>query len=147
MPRQPRVPPPACSTRRSTPCMWSPDMPRTFKSGARRFAQRGFSLIELSIAVLIALFLLGGLVTLVQGFRRANGTQTALSQLQDNQRIAMTLITNVVQKAGYFPNPVLQQLSSFAAETLDGVAVASRQVIGGLDNAAGDTVLVRFYAP
>jgi type IV pilus assembly protein PilW len=122
-------------------------MPRTFKSGARRFGQRGFSLIELSIAVLIALFLLGGLVTLVQGFRRANGTQTALSQLQDNERIAMTLITNVVQKAGYFPNPVLQQLSSFTAETLDGVSVASRQAIGGLDNAAGDTLLVRFYAP
>jgi type IV pilus assembly protein PilW len=122
-------------------------MPRTFKSGARRFSQRGFSLIELSIAVLIALFLLGGLVTLVQGFRRANGTQTALSQLQDNERIAMTLITNVVQKAGYFPNPVLQQLTNFTAETLDGVTVASRQVIGGIDNAAGDTFLVRFYAP
>ncbi len=53
-------------------------MPRIFKSGAHRFSQRGFSLIELSIAVLIALFLLGGLVTLVQGFRRANGTQTAM---------------------------------------------------------------------
>jgi len=124
-------------------------MPRTFKSGARRFGQRGFSLIELSIAVLIALFLLGGLVTLVQGFRRANGTQTALSQLQDNQRIAMTLITNVVQKAGYFPNPVLQQLTNFTAETLDGVSVASQQVLGGTYSAAapGDTFLVRFYAP
>src|ERR1700733_1190441 len=98
--------------------MWSPDMPRTFKSGSRRLGQRGFSLIELSIAVLIALFLLGGLVTLVQGFRRANGTQT-----------------------------VLQQLTNFTAETLDGVSVASRQVIGGIDNAAGDTFLVRFYAP
>jgi type IV pilus assembly protein PilW len=119
-------------------------MPRTFKSGSRRVGQRGFSLIELSIAVLIALFLLGGLVTLVQGFRRANGTQTAMSQLQDNERIAMTLLTNIVQKAGYFPNPVLQQLSSFSAETLDGVAVAQSQVIGGLP--AG-TFLVRFYAP
>jgi type IV pilus assembly protein PilW len=124
-------------------------MPRTFKFGARRSGQRGFSLIELSIAVLIALFLLGGLVTLVMGFRRSNGTQSALAQLQDNQRIAMTLISNVVQKAGYFPNPVLQQLSSFTAETLDGVSVAANQVVGGIYSATapGDTFLVRFYAP
>ena len=64
--------------------------------------QRGFSLVELSIAILIALFLLGGLVTLVMGTRRTNATQSALSQLQDNERIAMTLITNVVQQAGYY---------------------------------------------
>ena len=114
-----------------------------------RNAQAGFSLIELSIAVLIALFLLGGLVTLVMGTRRTSSTQTAQSQLQDNQRIAMTVIGNVVQKAGYFPDPVNQQLSSFARETFASVTMPSSQVLGGTFNAAapGDTLMVRFFAP
>jgi type IV pilus assembly protein PilW len=112
-------------------------------------AQAGFSLIELSIAVLIALFLLGGLVTLVMGTRRTSTTQTAQSQLQDNQRIAMTVIGNVVQKAGYFPDPVGQQLSSFLAETFSGVTMAAGQVLGGTFNATanGDNFVVRFFAP
>ena len=111
-------------------------------------AQRGFSLVELIIAMLIALFLLGGLVTLVMGTRKTNATQTQLSVLQDNQRIAMTLITNLVQKAGYFPDPTGQMLSSFNAETLSTVSMAASQVLGGT-YAAGvpDAFGVRFFAP
>jgi type IV pilus assembly protein PilW len=124
-------------------------MPRCFKSGNPSSGQRGFSLVELSIAILIALFLLGGLVTLLMGTRRTNATQSSLSQLQDNQRIAMTLIANIVQKAGYFSNPVTQQLSSFAPETISGVAMLQGQVLGGIYSAAapGDTFAVRFYTP
>jgi type IV pilus assembly protein PilW len=124
-------------------------MPRRFKSANPIGGQRGFSLVELSIAILIALFLLGGLVTLLMGTRRTNATQSSLSQLQDNERIAMTLITNVVQKAGYFANPVTQGLDTFAAETISGVAMLQGQVLGGLYNAAapGDTFAVRFYTP
>jgi type IV pilus assembly protein PilW len=125
-------------------------MPRPFRTLTIRSGQRGFSLVELSIAVLIALFLLGGLVTLVMGTRRTNGTQTAVSQLQDNQRIAMTLLTNIVQKAGYFPNPINQQLSTFIGENpLAGYTLPPGQIIGGQYNAGapGDTLLVRFFAP
>jgi len=126
-------------------------MLRQFQAVKVRTGQRGFSLIELSIAMLIALFLLGGLVTLVIGTRRTSSTQTALSQLQDNQRIAMTLMTNIVQKAGYFPDPTIQTLAlSFPAEpVLAGYTLPSGQVLGGTYNAGapGDTLLVRFLAP
>jgi type IV pilus assembly protein PilW len=124
-------------------------MLRTFQSVRIRTSQRGFSLIELMIAMLIALFLLGGLVTLVMGTRRSGATQTALSQLQDNQRIAMTMITNIIQKAGYFPDPVHQQLSTFSAETIGTLALASGQVLGGTYSvtAPGDTFATRFFAP
>jgi type IV pilus assembly protein PilW len=124
-------------------------MLRQFQSARGSFSQRGFSIVELSIAMLIALFLLGGLVTLVIGTRRTSSTQSAVSQLQDNERIAMTLITNIVQKAGYFPYPtapISQSLStSFLAEpALAGYALPSGQALGG---ATGDTLLVRFFAP
>jgi len=122
-------------------------MPRTPHSFMTRSGQRGFSLVELSIAVLIAVFLLGGLVTLVMGTRRTNATQGALSQLQDNQRIAMTLINNIVQKAGYFPNPVTQSLATtFAAETLGGVSMVAGQALGGT-HGVSDTMAVRFFTP
>ncbi len=111
--------------------------------------QRGFSMVELMIAILIAVFLLGGLVTLVMGTRKTNATQSALSQLQDNERIAMTLITNVVQKAGYFPDPTQQWLQSFAAETLGTVTLQPSQVLGGTYSVTppGDTFGARFYTP
>ena len=124
-------------------------MPRAFQMVRIRTGQRGFSLIELMIAVLIALFLLGGLVTLVMGTRRSGATQTALSQLQDNQRIAMTMITNIIQKAGYFPDPVHQQLSTFTNETIGTLNLPAGQVLGGTYSAAapGDTFAARFFAP
>jgi type IV pilus assembly protein PilW len=124
-------------------------MLRTLQPAKIGVSQRGFSLIELMIAVLIALFLLGGLVTLVMGTRRSGATQTALSQLQDNQRIAMTMITNVVQKAGYFPDPVHQRLIDFGTENIGGVSLAAGQALGGTYNASGtgDTFAVRFFAP
>jgi type IV pilus assembly protein PilW len=124
-------------------------MPRSFKSVKVLAGQRGFSLVELAIAILIALFLLAGLVTLVMGTRRTNATQSALSQLQDNQRTAMTLITNVVQKAGYFYDPSHQMLGSFSGESIATLAVPAGQVLDGTYNAAppGDTLVARFFAP
>jgi len=128
-------------------------MLRRFTSGQGRRSQRGYSLVELSIALLIALFLLGGLITLVMGTRRSNGSQSALSLLQDNERIAMTLVTNVTLNAGYFPYPTTllggQTLSSFTPESFAGVTFAGGQVVGaGANNATtGDTFGIRFFAP
>jgi type IV pilus assembly protein PilW len=111
--------------------------------GMRR-AQQGFTLVELSIAVLIGLFLLGGLLTLVQDMRRTFGAQNGLAQLQDSERLAMTLIADVIQAAGFFPDPTQQT----AATSFTGVAPFAQlgQAIAGTRNAAapGDTISVQF---
>ncbi len=73
--------------------------------GAVRQRQHGVTLIELSVTVVIALFLLGGLLTIVQNTRSAYTSTTQLSQLQDSQRLAISLITDVIQSTGYFPDP------------------------------------------
>jgi len=65
--------------------------------------QRGFTLVELMVTVAIALFLLGGLVTVVQNIRQANLIQQQFAQLQDAERFAMTVIGDVVQAGGYYP--------------------------------------------
>ena len=74
--------------------------------------QRGFTLVELMIAVLIALFLIGGLLTLVQAMKSTSLNQNGLSQLQESERMAMTLMTDVIQSAGYFPNPLINTAAS-----------------------------------
>ena len=54
------------------------------------------------------MFLLGGLLRIVQNVKTTYVNQQALAQLQDAQRFAMTVIADVVQEAGYFPTPVTQ---------------------------------------
>jgi len=112
----------------------------------RRRHQQGFTLVELSIAVLIGLFLLGGLLTVVQDMRRTFGAQNTLSQLQDNERLAMTLIADVIQAAGYYPDPAQHTLTT----TFTGLApfnqAGAGQVITGTHNAGapGDSITVQF---
>ena len=95
----------------------------------------------------VALFLLGGLLTVLQNMRRAQTTQTGLSQLQDNQRIAMTLLNNVLQSAGYFPDPTVNtQASALPAGAVAGITFIAGQAVYGTSVTAdpGDTVSVRF---
>jgi type IV pilus assembly protein PilW len=113
--------------------------------------QRGFTLIELLIAMLIALFLLGGLVSLVGAMKITSGIQDNLSQMQDNERLAMTLITDVVQSAGYFPNPHTSLSVAMPAVTIGtpvpDVFNAQQSINGtGAGNAVspGDTLTVRY---
>jgi type IV pilus assembly protein PilW len=71
--------------------------------------ERGFTLVELMVTVAIALFLIGGLLTVLQNVRGAYNNQQALSQLQDQQRFALTVLADVIQAGGYFPDPVAWQ--------------------------------------
>ncbi len=107
-------------------------------------AHGGFTLVELMVAITIALFLLGGLLATVQSTRRAYGNQNSLSQLQDNQRLAMTLMSDVIQTAGYFPNPS----ANTAALVLPAdatFAVAGQPIVGTYNAAApGDTMSIRY---
>ena len=78
--------------------------PSTIRRMAR--GQRGFTLVELMVTVAIAMFLLAGLVTILQNVRATYANQQSLSQLQDQQRFAMTVLTDVIQAGGYFPDPL-----------------------------------------
>jgi type IV pilus assembly protein PilW len=105
--------------------------------------QRGYSLIELSVAVLIALFLLAGALTVVQNNGRAFRSQNQLAQLQDAARLALTMMTDVIQISGYFPNPTVNTAAS--ALTASGPFAAGQAITGTYNAAApGDTVSVRY---
>src|SRR5271170_5448989 len=110
---------------------------------------RGFTLIELLVAMLLALFLIGGLLTLEQSTRKAFGNQNQLVQLQDDERLAMTLMAEVVEASGYFPNPVLYtQLGEFPTAATPSYAVYAtpgQSVFGeSAVTAQGDLITVRY---
>jgi type IV pilus assembly protein PilW len=110
----------------------------------RRVTSRGYSLIELMIAMLIALFLLAGLLLIVQNMRSTYNTQTQLAQLEDGERLAMMLASDVIQAAGYYPQPNLYQASDELPA--DGALFQQLQSVTGVSGggAPGDTVSVRF---
>ena len=111
-----------------------------------RTSHRGFTLIELMVAVLIGLFLIGGLLTLVQAMRRTSTMQGGLSQLQDNERMTTTLMTDVIQSSGYFPNPLVNSATTEFPVT-GSFTVAGQALVGtGAYGAAvpGDTITVRY---
>ena len=115
------------------------------RSGGRlRLRQRGLTLVEMTVTILIALFLLAGLFSMVQSTRHTYTNQTQLTQLQDSERMAMTLITDVVQSAGYFPAP--QTNTAIGAFPIVGTAwPAALQVINGTAPGGNlDTLSVRF---
>ncbi len=109
--------------------------------------QRGFSLVELIVAMVVAVFLLAGLFSVLQGTRDTSTQQTALAQLEDNERFAMSVFTNMIESAGYFPtlNPDGTANSLAAALPQDGASLASGQALtGGGNGAGGDSIVVRF---
>ncbi len=111
---------------------------------ACRPAQGGFTLVELMVTVGIALFLLFGLFSIVQNVRVTYANQQLVAQLEDAQRLATIMMTDVTQEAGYFPNPVTYTAADLPAA---GAFTAGQAISGTHANgtaAPGDTLSVRY---
>ena len=109
--------------------------------------QGGFTLVELMVSMAIAVFLLGGLVTIVQNVRIANMNQTRLAQLQDEERFALTVITDAVQAGGYFGDPTTQTNTVWGpqANIAPAAAFQTGWIFAGSHTAGvPDTIATRF---
>jgi type IV pilus assembly protein PilW len=108
--------------------------------------QQGFTLVELMVAIVVSIFLAGGLIMMVQSTRNAFGNQNLLGQLQDNERLAMTFMAEVIESTGYFPDPV-NNTGVLLMPLNPTFATAGQAIVGTFAAAApGDTVTVRFAA-
>jgi len=111
-----------------------------------RIRHRGYTLVELMVSITIALFLMGGALLIVQHTKNAFKAQNQLSQLQESERTAMALITDVIQSTGYYPNPHnftdAQTLVSPSFTTPGAPNIATIPVT----DQVGDTITVRYAA-
>ena len=100
-------------------------------------------MIEIMISLSIALFLMTGLFGLFLSTKQNSVAQSALSQLQDDQRMAMSLLATIIQQAGYFPNP--QALTVATALPVDATFLGEGQSVFGTDGAP-QQISIRFVA-
>jgi type IV pilus assembly protein PilW len=122
------------------------DSSRTMDRGKWHWAG-GFTLVELMVSVTIALFLIGGALTIVARTKNTFAAQNQLAQLQDNERLAMTFMAEVIETGGYFPNPKLYQASNVLPVVAGTFATAGQAVYGThLTTVPNDDVYVRFGA-
>ncbi len=127
---------------------------------ALRTRQHGYSLVELLVAIVIALFLIGGVIIIEQSVHTSYADRTGLQKLDDEERFTMTLLTEVVQSAGYYPDPATNSIvTAFPAQNTtvpnqagDALTFATGQSLYGLhatQSANGqtyslDTLAVRY---
>jgi type IV pilus assembly protein PilW len=115
---------------------------RAFNPGRRRALERGYSMIELSVAVLIALFLLSGMFMILQNTKKTSLNQSGLAQLQEEERVAMTMMTDVIQEAGYYARP--DQTTTAATFLSDSLFSTNGQYIAGTGAAGNSVISVRY---
>jgi type IV pilus assembly protein PilW len=111
--------------------------------------QRGFTLIEILVALFVGLFLLGGMFTILQTTRRTSTNQSGLALLQDQQRMAMSILNDVIQNAGYFDAGTYQSANTaWPAAVSDAITgtLAPGQPLGGQHTGATvpDTLVARY---
>ena len=113
------------------------------------------TLIELMVAVLMALFMATALLFVYVGMRNSYLSQDRLAQLQDNQRVAQTLLSGAIEQAGYFVNPktdtAITALTAAQVSWPDSStsAYVAGQLLQGFGNGSGsgtqsDAISVRF---
>jgi type IV pilus assembly protein PilW len=113
--------------------------------------QQGLSLVELMVAITIALFIALGLSLLYVNMKSAFNSQDQMAQIQDAERLAVTMLTTTAQSAAYYPNPAANTravaLPASATANPDGTTFTAGQGItgtGAQGSSTSHTVDVRF---
>lgn len=89
----------------------------------RRSRQAGFTLVEMMVAVTIGLIVLFGMTATFVNLKNTFKSQDKLGQLQDNERLSLTFLTNSINEAGYYPDP--KNASTITASTAPNTSPAS----------------------
>jgi type II secretory pathway component PulJ len=95
--------------------------------------RRGMVLLELLVAMLIATFLVLGLVQIVSAARSSYRLQESLAAVQENSRFAVATIAGIIRDAGFHPEPWVSgdEFEALTGETQDGVTASGDRLALG----------------
>ncbi len=116
---------------------------------ASRVGQAGVTLVEMMIALTIGLFVALALGAIFVNAKSAFLAQDALANLHENERLGISVLTNEIQLAGYYPDPGNRNAPDALPADNNPQAVvtfAAGQGVSGASGASGasDTLAVRF---
>lgn len=100
-------------------------MPMGLQRTGKHPGQRGFTLVEILVSLVIGLFLTAGLIQLLLGNRQTYRVLDNLSELQENGRFAMDMLSRHIRMAGFrndWQTPIPMPL-----EGVDGTSGAADQ--------------------
>lgn len=122
--------------------------------------QTGLSLIELMVAMLISLLLLGGVVQVFLSSKKLYSTNTALARVQENGRFATDFLTFDIRQAGYKGeciNAPVNHLDTTSSDYVEDLFDMSTSIKGWDDDTAAalistrlaktDAILIKYGAP
>ncbi|MGX9462380.1 PilW family protein [Shewanella sp. A14] len=99
--------------------------------------QSGMSLVELMVAMVISLFLSAGIFTMFSMSSTNVTTTSQFNQLQENGRIALTILERDISQLGFFGDITGTELILGSNTILDNtIAVADDCIGAGLNNAS-----------
>ena len=105
--------------------------------------QSGTSLIELMVAIIIGMFITLSLSQIFVSMWASSTSQNSLAQFQDNERLGLVMLSNTIQQAGYYSNPVtntaVSALPAYTATAGDLVSMAAGVGVGGTSASTNGT--------
>lgn len=112
--------------------------------------QRGFSLIELMVAMTVSLILLGGVIQIFVSNKQSYRVVDGYSRLQENGRYAVDVLSRYIRLAGYRSNVSQNRATAFPApsvEPFSGETFTAGQVVFGQDGTSEqpDSITFRYY--
>lgn len=99
---------------------------------------RGFTLVELMIAMVVGMVVLGAVYALFTAQSKHLATQEQLAELHQNARAAMDIMVREISMAGY--NQTTAPATITAVNRCTGTTTASNTPCAGITNAAADTI-------
>lgn len=74
---------------------------RAWTDSSKHRGQRGFSLVELMVAMVLSLFLVGGVILMYTSGKAAIDDGQRLARLQENMRFAVEFMVRDIRQTGY----------------------------------------------
>lgn len=116
--------------------------------------EHGFTLIELLIAMTIALVVITSISSAFISQRKTYAVQEQISEMQQNARAAMDMMSREIRMAGYDPSGTLQRNDPTEAGGIPFVGIpydaTQLEIVGDLDGDGGTTnanevIIYKFY--
>src|SRR3546814_19863808 len=89
-------------------------------------AQRGFTLIELMVAMVLGLLVVAAAGSLFMSSRKVYGTTASINRIKENQRIAFAMLARDIRDAGGHPD---RQIVLHGKSVDVGVCFVGRSII------------------